>query len=167
MSKVFFTGCTHFGHANIIKLADRPFENIDEMDEVLVSNWNETVTPKDTVYHLGDFSWWKGNTDAKKYLNRLNGNVILIRGNHDSENWGTPYMSFKRNLAGRKRKVCLMHYPIEEWDGWYSKSIHMHAHTHKPALISAERRFNVGVDACDFRPISLDEIENVLTENEW
>jgi calcineurin-like phosphoesterase family protein len=54
---IFFTGCTHFGHANIIKLAQRPFASIEEMNEVLVERWNSTVGSDDTVYHLGDFSW--------------------------------------------------------------------------------------------------------------
>ena len=52
--KYFFIADTHFGHANIIKFAKRPFDDVYEMDEALVANWNETVRPADTVFVLGD-----------------------------------------------------------------------------------------------------------------
>jgi len=55
--QIFFTGCTHFGHANIIKLANRPFSDVGEMNEALVERWNARVQPGDRVYHLGDVAW--------------------------------------------------------------------------------------------------------------
>jgi|SRR6478735_1148981 len=78
----FFTSDTHFGHARIIELCDRPFKSVEHMDETLINNWNETVSPGDIVYHLGDValgSWdrWDG------ILSRLNGHKILVVGNHD------------------------------------------------------------------------------------
>ncbi len=149
----YFIGCTHFGHANIIKLAKRPFSSVEEMDETLVSNWNKTVRKTDTVYHLGDFSY-KGSSRPADYLNRLNGDIILIKGNHDPDNWGHKYYEFKDN----KRLFVLMHYPIEEWNGYYRGAVHIHCHTHKHELVSAERRFNVTVEATGYKPISLEEI---------
>ncbi|QJA43057.1 hypothetical protein [Phaeobacter phage MD18] len=156
MSRLFFTGCTHFGHANIIKLANRPFADIKQMDEALTDYWNETVRPSDRVYHLGDFAWWK--KDPMPYLDRLNGEIILLRGNHDPDNWGEVYCEIKRY----KRLWCMMHYPIEEWNGWFRGAAHVHCHTHKKQLVSAERRFNVGVDATAFRPINIDELEALI-----
>ncbi|MEJ7707010.1 MAG: hypothetical protein WKF82_06805 [Nocardioidaceae bacterium] len=51
---VYFTSDTHFSHANIIRLCNRPFADVDEMDEAIIERWNATVTSADTVYHLGD-----------------------------------------------------------------------------------------------------------------
>lgn len=153
--KVHFTGCTHFDHARIIKLANRPFNNVEIMNEVLVENWNARVRPEDTVYHLGDFSWWGSSArDPEFWINQLNGRKTFIQGNHDRIGFGDSYMAI--NVEGQK--IVLFHYPIEEWDAYYRQSIHLHCHTHKPDLISAPGRFNVGVDACNFRPISFDEI---------
>jgi calcineurin-like phosphoesterase family protein len=149
----YFSGCTHFGHENIIKLANRPFSSIEEMDETLIDNWNKTVRKTDTVYHLGDFSY-KGATRPTDYLNRLNGSIVLIQGNHDPILWGHKYYEFKEN----KRLFVLFHYPIEEWNGYFRGAVHIHCHTHKPELISAKNRFNVTVEATNYKPISLEEI---------
>lgn len=54
MSKLYFTSDHHFGHKNIIKFSERPFQDVHEMDEVLIQKWNEKVQPEDEVYHLGD-----------------------------------------------------------------------------------------------------------------
>ena len=150
---VFLTGCTHFGHANIIKLTKRPFGDVQEMDDALIKNWNEEVQPNDTVYHLGDFAFRNSEDAKEKYLSRLNGNIVLLQGNHDPKGWGSNYRAFKHN----KKRVVLFHYPIEEWDGWWGGAVHFHCHTHKPEFVSAERRGNVGVDATQFRPVKLDE----------
>lgn len=153
----YLTGCTHFGHSNILKLASRPFNSVEEMNEVLIENWNSTVNKNDTVYHLGDFSYKGGNT--LQYSRKLNGNIIYLQGNHDFKNWGQNYLELNIN----KVKVVLMHYPIEEWNGWFRPSIHLHCHTHKREFISGERRGNVGVDACNFTPIKISEcIERLM-----
>ena len=78
----YVTSDTHFGHASIIKYCHRPFPNVERMDKVLINNWNKTVNKNDIVYHLGDFAL--GSKSYKqKILAELNGNIILIRGNHD------------------------------------------------------------------------------------
>lgn len=69
----FFTADTHFGHNNIIKYVNRPFNSVEEMDEQLISNWNSKVTHEDTIYHLGDFAFSK---TPEKYFYRLNGKKI-------------------------------------------------------------------------------------------
>lgn len=154
----YVTGCTHFGHANIIKLANRPFDSVQEMDRVLIDNWNAVVRPQDTIYHLGDFAL-KG-TPTEPYLRRLNGKIVRLQGNHDPKGWGEPYMTARCN----KVKAVLFHYPIEEWDGWYRGTVHLHCHTHAPQFVSGERRGNVGVDATDFRPMALEEAIARLVE---
>ena len=149
----FVTGCTHFGHANIINLANRPFQNVAEMDLTLITNWNDTVRPQDTVYHLGDFAFRAAKDVERAYISKLNGRMVRLQGNHDPKGWGVDYMTVKCN----KTRVVLFHYPIEEWDGWWRGAVHLHCHTHKPDFISGTRRGNVGVDATNFTPMRLDE----------
>ena len=151
--KIFFTGCTHFGHANIIRLCNRPFSSVEDMDEQLTERWNNTVGKDDLVYHHGDFAF-RGRQDNVEILKRLNGKITLLQGNHDPVIWGQHILEYKVT----KRTVVMCHYPIEEWNGYFRGAIHTHCHTHKPDLVSAPCRFNVGVDSCNYTPISLDEI---------
>lgn len=81
MSKIYFSSDHHFYHANIIKLCNRPFSSVVEMNETMVRRWNETVSPDDTVYYLGDFSL--AFRPVELFTHRLNGSKILIPGNHD------------------------------------------------------------------------------------
>lgn len=83
-SNVFFTSDTHFSHANILKFCERPFKTIDEMNEVLIDNWNKVVKEDDIVFHLGDFCFG-GPQLWDKFLERLNGKKYLILGNHDMQ----------------------------------------------------------------------------------
>lgn len=79
---IWFSSDTHFGHENIIKYCDRPFKNVDHMNEVIIDNWNSVVSSGDTVYHLGDVAL--GQIDKSlACVSRLNGYKILILGNHD------------------------------------------------------------------------------------
>jgi calcineurin-like phosphoesterase family protein len=148
---IFFTGCTHFGHANIIKLTNRPFDTVEEMDAALITNWNATVGDDDVVYHVGDVAF---GADYRNWTRHLKGTIHYLRGNHDKqgEHWVSMWTLKNVDVVG---KVIMCHYPIEEWDGWWRGSIHVHAHTHGKELVSAPRRFNVGVDANNFRPVSL------------
>lgn len=82
----WFTSDTHFSHANIISLCDRPFFSADQMNEVLIGNWNAVVSPSDVVFHLGDVALGK-IADSLPLVGRLNGHKILIPGNHDRM-WG-------------------------------------------------------------------------------
>lgn len=83
MSKKYFvTADPHFGHENIIKYCNRPFNNVDEMDAKIVKLWNETVSNNDTVFVLGDFGM--GRKKIIDHVPRLNGRKILIKGTHDT-----------------------------------------------------------------------------------
>lgn len=89
----FFTSDTHFGHANIIRLCNRPFQNVEEMNEVLIENWNKVVSKDDTVFHLGDFAFG-GSSVWNSIIPRLNGHINLIIGNHDRKNLRQGYMLY-------------------------------------------------------------------------
>lgn len=78
----FFTSDTHFGHANIIRLCNRPFKDVNHMNEEIVRRWNEVVSEDDIVYHLGDVALGTF-ADSINYVSRLNGYKILVPGNHD------------------------------------------------------------------------------------
>lgn len=168
----FFTGCTHFGHANIIKLANRPFVTVEEMNEALVQRWNEKVKPSDLVYHLGDIAWGP----VQPWIERLNGQKTIILGNHDKrtkiEAARDLFVDVRdyQEIEAAGTRFVLFHYPIDDWNRRYRGSIHLHCHTHAPTFRNPNipsdwsetgivcNRFNVGVDACGFAPVSLDEI---------
>lgn len=80
--KTFLIADMHFNHANIIKYCNRPYMNVDEMNEDLVKRWNSVVTKRDRVYILGDFGF--GREAVVKFAPRLNGIKYLVKGNHDS-----------------------------------------------------------------------------------
>ena len=83
MSKIFFTGDLHFGHENVIAFDNRPFESVEEMDSELIRRWNDKVGKDDFTYVLGDMIWKTRNDDAPSIIKSLNGQIILIKGNHD------------------------------------------------------------------------------------
>ena len=86
--KYFLTADTHFGHGNIITYCNRPFKNPDHMNSTLINNWNMRVTNEDVVFIAGDFCFKSGSNceKANHWMNQLNGQKILIRGNHDNNN---------------------------------------------------------------------------------
>ena len=79
--RIFFTADTHWGHRNIIRYCQRPFADVDEMNEALITNWNSTIGKDDIVFHLGDFAMG-GSAEWCRLLERLNGRIYLILGNH-------------------------------------------------------------------------------------
>ncbi len=166
---IFFTADPHFGHANIIKYCNRPFASAEEMDRVLISNWNNKVGPADDVYILGDFSL-KGPAGAAACLNALNGRKHLILGNHDDfalkESFDRAlFIEIKEQLMLETEglKIWCFHYPTLFWPECNAGSIHLYGHIHNNAhdtrvagrLLNA---LNVGVEVCDYAPLSLPEV---------
>jgi len=134
MPSVFLVSDTHFGHTGVCRFVRRdgvtklrPWDSAEEMDEAMVKAWNERVKPNDKVYHLGDVVI---NRKALPILNRLNGDKVLIRGNHDifkDEDY-TPYF---RSLRGYHvmNGMILSHIPIHsESLGRFGVNIHGHLH---------------------------------------
>ena len=81
---IFFTSDLHFGHRNIIRLCNRPFSSIEEMDNLLIQNWNHKVNRNDTVYILGDLMF-RNEKPPEEYLRQLKGKKHLLVGNHDRQ----------------------------------------------------------------------------------
>lgn len=80
---IWFTSDLHFFHENIIKFCGRPYYSIEDMNESLIKNWNDTVGKDDKVFVLGDFVLRRGKTETTKIINQLNGDIYLVPGNHD------------------------------------------------------------------------------------
>lgn len=150
IEKVWFTSDPHFGHANIMKFCDRPFESVKDMDEALIHNWNECVTDNDIVFMLGDFCWNKTPGNIMKILNQLNGKrIYIIPGNHDNpdifKNIDADWSELSRyellsdivhvyiRCNGGDQKpleLILSHYPLMTWSGRNRRSINLHGHVH-------------------------------------
>lgn len=165
---VFFTADTHFGHKAIVKLCERPYRSPAEMDEALIAAWNARVEPEDIVYHLGDFCF-KGSALAKRVVDRLNGQIVLIRGNHDTDNTvALPRWAATADLLEitvDKTKLVLCHYPLLEWPGAYAGAVHLHGHTHG-RVPPNQKRADVGVDCWAYQPVTLAEILEGLGKSE-
>jgi calcineurin-like phosphoesterase family protein len=124
---IFVISDLHLGHANIIRYCSRPFPHgaVAEMDQMLISNWNFTVQPGDTIYHIGDLCYGPDAKSSHEYLRQLNGAVLLVRGNHDD---GTKNTSEKKTLVHKDIPFILAHNPDEvpeTFSGWV---IHGHHH---------------------------------------
>ena len=172
---VFFTSDTHFGHANIIRFCKRPFENVEEMNEVLIENWNKVVSDDDTVFHLGDFG---GSNVWKEIIPRLKGHINLIIGNHDRKNLRQGYMSLFNMVVPQLQieiedtSIYLNHYPFLCYGGSYRGVWQLFGHVHSgPGAdgldISRLRvllptQYDVGVDNNNFTPISYKEVKNKI-----
>ncbi len=168
---VFFTSDTHFGHAAMLKLSQRPFASVDEMDAALVAAWNAMVAPGDTVYHLGDFCF-RNPRSAADYLAELNGEVHLVFGNHDGATLQRHTGSFASirtisEIVIGGKTIVLCHYPMREWHGCWRGAWHLFGHVHgrlnhEPLGYSLD----VGVNSNNFRPWRLEEIEALFAERE-
>lgn len=160
--KTWFTSDTHFGHKNIIKYTNRPFDTVEEMNDVLIQNWNDRIKSNDRVFHLGDFAF--GEKYIKEIFPKLNGRVTLIKGNHDRRDWkllgqyADTYdtLTIKNDVIG---SIVLFHYPILEWDKIHHGAGHLYGHKHSPpGTIGHGRSFDIGVDANGYVPRELDDV---------
>jgi calcineurin-like phosphoesterase family protein len=162
MSKTFLISDTHFGHGNILTFYNsdgskvRDFNDLDEMNEIMIQNWNNVVSDEDKVYHLGDVVFTKKWLDL--ILPRLNGTKILIKGNHDNLKLSQYQQYFKDVRAyWVLDKFILSHIPIhpESLSRWKA-NIHGHLHTN---ALNDPRYFNVSVEQINYTPINFEEIK--------
>ena len=117
---IFVTADTHFGHHRVLQYGKRPFKDVERMDEELIHRWNQWVQPLDEVYHLGDVSFHKPDITAL-ILERINGRIYLVRGNHDKTTANQCSARFEwikdyHVLKHEKKRYVLMHYPLLTWD---------------------------------------------------
>ncbi len=159
----FFVSDTHFGHANIIKYAARPFSNLDEMNEVLIERWNSKVTAEDRVFHLGDFAF-KDKPAAKAIFQRLNGIKVLIRGNHDDQatlhlGWFAVHDYFQYHCSQSGIYVMLCHYPMLDWPAKFHGALHFYGHVHDRFPQGAQPgSYNLCVEKRGYQPVTLRQV---------
>jgi calcineurin-like phosphoesterase family protein len=160
----WFISDTHFGHANIIKYCRRPFNDTTHMDGAMIAAWNAVVAPDDDIWHLGDFSFGSAHL-GQGYLERLTGRKHLIWGNHDSEDVRTaPGWTSTQAMAEitvNRTKIVLLHYAMRVWPGSHKGALHFYGHTHGK-LPGDRQSCDVGVDAWNFRPVTLSDIQRRL-----
>jgi len=170
---IYFTADTHFFHGGngknrgVIKYCNRPFSSVEEMNEKLIENWNNTVGKKDTVYHLGDFAFGK-KEDVRKLRFRLNGKIHLILGNHDYrnklnklENTFTSISDIK-TIKYEKQIIVLCHYALRVWDRSCYNTWQLYGHSHGN-LPPDGKQIDVGVDVGKrYAPVSFDTIKLIM-----
>lgn len=152
---VFLISDTHFGHANIIKYAERPFDSVEEMNEAMVENWNSVVKQGDKVYHLGDVTM---NSKSLDILSRLNGRKVLIKGNHDTQKlkFYTPHFYDIRG-SHELDNFILTHIPVAlEQSARYPQG-NIHGHLHEKNMDN-HWYINVSVEQINYTPIAFDDI---------
>ena len=174
-NNIFFTSDHHFGHENIIKFCNRPFDNKDHMAKVMREKWNNAVAKNDDVYHLGDLAL---ANSVVPYITGLNGNIKILTLNwHHDREWIRREKEFLSNsglieflppmevlqfpniFPDKRFKITLSHYPMAEWEASHYGCWHFHGNSHdnyhdpmgRPVL-------DVGVDSHNYTPISLQQI---------
>lgn len=180
---VYFTSDLHFGHKNIIAFDKRPYLNTTEMNEDLIKRWNNKVGKNDLTYVLGDLFLNSDCSFVQNTLKHLNGQIILIKGNHDR--W-LHNADNKKLLAGVKdyddikitlkdgtiKRCILSHYFMPFYNGHFNNVIHLHGHSHSTEEANMEFKiakylnengypneiYNVGCMWNNYEPVTLDEI---------
>ena len=176
----FWTSDWHLGHENIIRYSKRPFRDVQEMDNTIITRCNERVGPDDIMFYLGDFCFYDRRRDrcryeelAEHYRNRINcKNIYYVHGNHDKKLRGLD--AFRRLWRGTYdlldvevdgQKIILCHYAMRVWDRSHHGSYSLYGHSHgdlpdDPKLLS----FDCGVDCFNYYPVSFSEVNEIMAK---
>lgn len=174
-NKIFFTSDTHFGHKNILKYCDRPFESVSVMNEALIENWNKVVDENSLVFHLGDFNFG-GINFFKEIRTQLNGHIVLIKGNHDVLTYKHDLTSYFEAIVPQlriridQRIVYMNHFPYLCFSDGPAENIMQlfgHVHTQRNGRSpDADQlkylntnQYDVGVDFNNYTPISWNQVK--------
>ena len=188
--KVFLTSDPHFWHSNIIKYCKRPFSNVEEMNDILIKNINDTVPADALLFIVGDFAF-TGSTNAIRVLSeRIIPKIVLIYGNHCHQNklfkeTKTQYflhaterlkISIKDDeVHGGMQEIILDHYPGIVWNGSHRGTWQAFGHVHLNGEVSTSldasyvrsrmsaNQYDVGVDNNNYTPISYEELKTIIT----
>ena len=178
----YYISDLHLGNEKILSVR-KQFNNLDDYKNCIITNWNETVDSKDSIYIVGDLFDYYKKEDCVDFLKRVRGNLVLIKGNHEEWlNYFNQYELFHffskiqdiLTVKDNERQVTLCHYPMLEWNNHKNDDsylIHGHIHTRKNR-VSYEiikhhlpRALNCCVDINNFKPVKLDEL--ITNNNNW
>lgn len=180
---IYFTSDSHFGHKNIIKFCNRPFQNVIEMNSEMVNAWNSIVKPDDIVYHLGDLIFSMTRKWEIKLLKSLNGQIIVLKGNHDrvkqldyfinngliQEWYYNKQISYEYNNS--IYDFSLNHYPHYPLKNDNMICLHGHIHGYfehrKMTHLRHPRVLDVGVDSVGYIPISIEKVIQIIETNRY
>ena len=165
---IWFTSDLHLGHNAAINMCERPFENAEEMNNILIHNYNECIKKNDIVYILGDIAHRTPVAEVNKLIDRLNGKKVLIKGNHDKKYDVSLFVGIYDflEIAYNGINISLMHYPMMEWPKSRHGSLHLHGHIHSKVDYNVLQRnegilrYDVGVDANYYYPVSIEQIKD-------
>lgn len=165
----FFTSDQHFDHSAILKFSDehgrpkRPFAHVDEMNEKMIEAWNSVVRDEDEIWHLGDFSNRSQATKIANHMRRLRGKRKgLMLGNHDHPD--KLIMHFEKIRLWtmfRGEDFIITHIPLREQQFRHKVKLCVHGHMHD-RIIDDPRYKNVCVEPCDYLPVSMDVIRDLV-----
>lgn len=154
MPDTWLTADLHLKHKNILRFQpNREFDVLQDHDEIVIDNWNKVVRPQDDIWFLGDFCFGS-QTTSLEFLNRLNGHIYFIIGNHDTKTIRNinfvkqlSFLGYYHELKGfHKLPIILSHYPMCSWNRSYHRAWHFHGHTHGTLNNYNLRRLDVGID---------------------
>jgi calcineurin-like phosphoesterase family protein len=161
---IWFTADWHWGHLNIIRHCNRPFDGLREMHECIIDNFVSAVRPKDKVYMLGDLAMSHHHVRGQLEYFLKSYAITYIRGNHDHR-WIHKIADDNLRqdvhdlltIRDNGNQIALCHYPMLSWPGSSRGSYHLHGHRHG-TLAPGPRRLDVGVDNWHFRPVSIESV---------
>ncbi len=168
LSQVFFIADTHFGHQNIIQYEKRPFQNVQEMDAILIENWNKKVNKDDKVYILGDFAM--GSEEyIKDIINKLKGYKVFVLGNHDKSYALAWWQSSGFNEVINypviyKEWFILSHEPLYINKSMPYANIFGHVHANPLYQDYSSQSFCVSVERINYKPIAFDEMIGLMAK---
>lgn len=160
--EIWITADTHFNHKNIIEYCNRPFKNIDEMNETIIENWNKFINKDDVIFHLGDVGFGKFE-QLKPIIDKLNGKKYLIQGNHDRLNknyyreLGFEWIKSKHIMILSEIKLILLHRP-PLWNNNIDNSfLYIYGHTHGKSS-NTKNKIDIGTDTNNFKPYNMTDL---------
>lgn len=187
--KLWFTSDLHFGHRNVIRFCERPFEDEKQMGPKLIEYWNDTVGDNDIIFVLGDTFWFNDSRNIKKVLSSLNGKTIyILPGNHDDfdayhrvddpriillDDVNVMWLESENNREWKKKmyEVWMSHYPMMTWphrdNGAFQFFGHIHSNSNRSEGVDQDlplhyNQLDVGCDYWNYKPVNFEELKTII-----